>query len=334
MRRYFVHGYKVANRAATDSNRQFAFTLVELLVVIAIIGILVALLLPAIQAAREAARRTQCTNNFKQVGVALHNYHSNNKKLPIGMLDSGGFWGWSMYLLPHIEEQGIYDMFNFKVGMYWSTTPSRNREACKMWITAFLCPDDPQGHGQSSANGIPISTATPGELAALGDMCGVSDSVNWMTPNNTRPRKFPEVDGVFGANQSCEIGDIADGSSKTLAIGEVTGGGEGSKVGNFWATWNLKDTAEGINGPRTAPGGKYPSDAAGPGTASDSSGFASWHSGGCNFLLADGSVHFISEDIAQATLAALTTRDGPSKSNITTYPAKVFSPEPIVSGPP
>ncbi len=309
------------------------FTLVELLVVIAIIGILVALLLPAVQAARAAARKTQCSNNFKQVGVALHNYESSRKSLPMGMLDHGGFWGWSTHILPYIEEQGIYDMYTLKVGSYWSGPPSRNREASKSWISAYLCPDDPQAQ-PSSGNGIPISSATPNEFAALGNMCGVSDSVEWMTPNNTRPRKFPEVDGVFGANDSCEMAKIVDGTSKTLAVGEAAGGGDGSKVGNFWATWNLKDTIEGINGPKTAVGGKYPSDAAGPGTASDSAGFSSWHSGGCHFVLADGSVHFVSQDIAQSVLAALTTRNGPSPSNITNYPSKVFSPEAAISGPP
>lgn len=325
---------KVAGPMSTLPNCHWAFTLVELLVVIAIIGILVALLLPAIQAAREAARRTQCANNFKQIGVAFHNHISTKKSLPYGMLDNGGFWGWSMYLLPYVEEQGVYDKFTFKVGMYWSGPPSRNREACKTWISAFLCPTDPQAHSRMESDGIPISSATPNELAALGNMCGVSDSVKWLTPNNSRPRKFPEVDGVFGANESCDIAKIVDGTSNTLAVGEAAGGGEGSKVGNFWATWNLKDTAEGINGPHTAVGGKYPSDAAGPGTASDSAGFSSWHPGGCHFLLADGSVHFVSENIAQVVLAALTTRNGPSKSNLKNYPSKVFSPEPVVSGPP
>ena len=120
--------------------------------------------------------------------MALHNHHSAKKNFPFGMLDNGGFWGWSTHLLPYIEEQAIHDMYTFKVGSYWSAPPSRNREASKTWISAFLCPDDPQAHGQSEGNGIPISTATPNELAALGNMCGVSDSVEWMTPNNSRPR--------------------------------------------------------------------------------------------------------------------------------------------------
>src|SRR6187401_2930404 len=94
-------------------NIRRAFTLVELLVVIAIIGILVALLLPAIQAAREAARRAQCQSHMKNLGIALQNYHSANKRFPKGFVSTGAgaieAWSWSTYLLPYLEEQAIYD---------------------------------------------------------------------------------------------------------------------------------------------------------------------------------------------------------------------------------
>jgi prepilin-type N-terminal cleavage/methylation domain-containing protein len=311
------------------------FTLVELLVVITIIGILIALLLPAVQAAREAARRMQCANNFKQVGMALHNYHAGKGCFPMGMADNGGWWGWSTFILPYIEQQSVYDLYTFTgANHYWSTLPTHNREATKMWISAYLCPSDPQAQGPNATNGVPISGSTPNEFAAITDMCGVSDSVEWMTSDNAWPRRFSEVDGIFGANQSCTVAEITDGTSNTLAVGEVTGGGVGSRLGNFWATWNLQDTAEGINGPHTTPGGVYPPDVGGVGTGSDWAGFASFHSGGCNFAVADGSVHFLSQNIAQSILAALTTRNGPSSSNITNYPGKVFSPEPLVSGPP
>ena len=98
-------------------------------------------------------------------------------------------------------------------------------------------------------------------------------------------------------------------------------------------TWNLKDTAEGINGPNTAPGGTYPSDVGGPGTASDAAGFASWHPGGCNFLLADGSVHFVSQDIAQSTLAGNDAHRAVAQQ-YRNYPSKVFSPEVACFGSP
>lgn len=322
-------------KSAITHQKSAAFTLVELLVVITIIGILIALLLPAVQAAREAARRMQCANNFKQVGLALHGHHAVKGYFPVGTKMNGGGWGWATFLLPHIEQQSVYDMYTFTDGgFYWSGPPTRNRDATKTWISAYLCPSDPQAQAIGTNNGIPISGSTPNELAAMSNICAVSDSVTWMTLASDSPRKFPEVDGVFGDDQSCTVADIKDGTSNTLMVGEVTGAGAGSKRGNFWATFNLQDTAEGINGPHTAPGGTYPSDASGPGTASDSAGFASFHSGGCNFLVADGSTHFVSQNIAQSVLAGLTTRNGPSSSNIANYPSKVFSPEPLISGPP
>src|SRR5690242_9868032 len=116
-----VRGFDVRcyGQRTTDNEHSRGFTLVELLVVIAIIGILVALLLPAIQAAREAARRSQCVNNLKQLGVAQHNYHDVRKKLPMGSWSC--CWGtWQMSILPFIEEQQLADMYqwspNIKTG--------------------------------------------------------------------------------------------------------------------------------------------------------------------------------------------------------------------------
>jgi prepilin-type processing-associated H-X9-DG protein len=184
-------------------------------------------------------------------------------------------------------------------------------------------------------SGVSISSSSPTEFAALTDMCGVSDSVDWTTQigGATWPQVFPTVDGVFGANASCHINDIKDGTSNTLAVGEVTGGGVGSQQGDFWALSNLQDTAEGINGPHTAPAGKYPL-ASSSITPADLAGFASFHPGGCNFAMCDGSAHFISQNVAQSILAALTTRNGPSPYNMANNPSKVFSPEALISGPP
>ena len=131
------------------------FTLVELLVVIAIIGILVALLLPAIQAAREAARRAQCVNNLKQVGVAMQNYHDVHKTLPMGSY-SCCFGTWQMAILPFIEEQQLADLytwnpkdldhFDFTYSYYSElpthTPPIRNLEVVKSHIAALTCPSD------------------------------------------------------------------------------------------------------------------------------------------------------------------------------------------------
>ena len=134
--------------------RRKGFTLVELLVVIAIIGILIALLLPAVQAAREAARRSQCANNFKQVGVAMHNYHSAHKCFPVGMYaipltpnPSEFYFGWGVYLLPFMEQRELYDDIDFSA--MWSyfdehTGARRNRTISNTKITGFLCPAIPR----------------------------------------------------------------------------------------------------------------------------------------------------------------------------------------------
>ena len=107
----------------------------------------------------------------------------------------------------------------------------------------------------------------------------------------------------MGANGTCSIRDISDGTTKTVIIGEVTGGRPGSYVGEFWAAWNICDTSEGVNGPYTIPGGFV-------GAMSGTTGFSSFHPGGCQFTMADGSVQFLLEDMAQGVLHDLTTRSG------------------------
>lgn len=286
------------------------FTLVELLVVITIIGLLIALLLPAVQAAREAARRAQCGNNFKQVGLGLQNYHAAKECFPPGMFDptskpgAPGWWGWAAYLLPYIEQQAVYDRFSFSDTSYFA--PGGTRTATGTFIPTYMCPADPQ-HGQR------VFVSDTGQVgphtdddAAMTDMCAVVDSVKWMSGSTTWPRQFPEVNGVFGANQGCSINDIHDGTSNTLMVGEVTGPGSGKHQGHFWSSWNILSTKDGINGPFTVPGGTYPSGKCG----FVYTGFASYHPGGCHFVMADGSVHFLSHSIAADVLAALTTRSG------------------------
>ena len=294
-----------------------AFTLVELLVVIAIIGILIAMLLPAVQAAREAARRMQCVNNFKQVGLGMHNYHSSHQCFPPGMyemdydyFDVPGYFSWSVYILPYMEYQVVYDMYDF--GIYPPTyyfEPEQNRIASSTSISTYLCPSDPQEPKFVSSCG------------GLSNMCGVTDSSNQVIGTYTSIKKFPEeADGILGKNGYCKISDIRDGTSKTLIVGEVTGSnGQGNSFeGHPWSTANLLGLRDGINGPFTAVGGKYP-DWSPPLYSIYSTGFASFHPGGCNFALADGSVTFISENIEsgdravgepQSLLSSLGTRSG------------------------
>ena len=127
------------------TRRPDGFTLVELLVVIAIIGILVALLLPAVQAAREAARRMSCQNNLKQIGIALHNYHDAHKTLPMAspypfVGAEMGVGVWPALILPYMEEQSLHDLFNFDLPAYHPA----NRPAHTKVVSVYICPTDPQ----------------------------------------------------------------------------------------------------------------------------------------------------------------------------------------------
>jgi prepilin-type N-terminal cleavage/methylation domain-containing protein len=291
------------------------FTLVELLVVITIIGILIALLLPAVQAAREAARRMQCANNFKQAGIGLHNYHASKGCFPPGILSSG-YWSWSAYLLPYIEQQGIYDMVTFNSTGYSgpNNQQSNNRLSCAKYISTYACPSDPQSKELIYAWSTgPFNGPTSEDCCAYSSMSGVSDSILWVNgPVMGYPLRFPnEVDGVFGLDGCCTAADIKDGLSNTLMVGEIAGKGPGTRRGQMWVTWNLMSTQDGLNGPFTAIGGTWPVDNP-PGTSGSIryNGFASYHPGGCHFLLGDGSAHFFSQNISQNLLTAMTTRDG------------------------
>ena len=291
---------------------QRGFTLVELLVVITIIGILISLLLPAVQAAREAARRLQCANNFKQVGLAMHNYHAAHKTFPPGQITANWF-AWSSFILPYLEQGAVHGKLTFRSDGSYYFSNDGTREAASMRISSYLCPSDPQGGElvRCCSGGRSPQGSHDDEDVRQTNMAGVADSDEWTT-DGTRPRTLDQADGIMAANGACRIEDIRDGTSNTLMIGEVTGGGPSTYDGHFWVAWNLLDTRDGINGAFTVPGGIWPG---GPPLTNTyfgmrDTGFSSFHPGGCHFGLADGSAQFLSENIAQETLVHLTTRRG------------------------
>lgn len=291
------------------------FTLVELLVVIAIIGILVSLLLPAVQAAREAARRMQCANNFKQVALALHNYESTNGVFPAGSQinnigcnpASGGSrrgFNWGTAILPYLEQSAVYDKMDPTKATH--EAPNWAIDAVGAIIPAFVCPSDPWGSRRVNVT----SVALPGRSSAADDfgptnIVGIADSTTWLCDMNCGSSCTPTSsgNGVLFNYGYVSTASIRDGTTNTLLLGEFTNGRNESFPGTPWANWDLTDTSEGINGPNTLPGGATTWNFY-------RNRLGSWHGGGALFALCDGSVHFLSQTIDAETLKSLTTRAG------------------------
>jgi prepilin-type N-terminal cleavage/methylation domain-containing protein/prepilin-type processing-associated H-X9-DG protein len=300
------------------------FTLVELLVVIAIIGVLIALLLPAVQAAREAARRSQCANHMKQLGLALQNFHSAKKELPIGHErwkrgtpgDGGGGtpkaggWSWSGYVLPFIEEANAADLINYELPLGDSANTSvdqqRNTQVVRTPVAIARCPSDqleptiPSGQPGTSAYIDNPGQATTSYKANGGPFDGT------YTDQAAGP-----ASGVFSQERGVRRGhfkikDITDGTSKTIALGETCfryvypRPGEPPDFFSFYGAMNRKD-AEAGNSFRIFSTGESrinPPDsmmAINPNITREA--FGSYHAGGCQFGMADGSVRFITENI-------------------------------------
>lgn len=212
------------------SSRSFrsrtGFTLVELLVVIAIIGVLIALLLPAVQMAREAARRTSCANNLKQMGLALHMYHDNQGAFPPGNYGDQGFTGFSLHalLLPYVEQSTVYDQIDFRFNyLHPNNDAVRNRS-----LQVFLCPSDP----------VKLPSGLGGRNNYYGN-CGVGILFSGISPTNPADPNYgmPGSDGVFYRNSATTFGMLSDGSSNTVAFSEKCSGdgsnGISSKTDTF-----------------------------------------------------------------------------------------------------
>jgi prepilin-type N-terminal cleavage/methylation domain-containing protein len=296
--------------------RRRAFTLVELLVVIAIIGLLVALLLPAIQAARESARRTQCTNNLKQIGVALHNYHDTMKRFPPGRMSCDGWTGGPctglldrlkpgtsafVMLLPFMEQQRLYDLFGrFDLGALFPTdgsgpwrTPSVD-EGIKFRPPVLVCPSDISKPMKG--------TDATGSYAMVHGTRGPSfgtDQVQ-LKHGNT---------GMFVYLESYTMRDNLDGTANTLYAGEVIDS-HTNESSNVWTVAGrhldcLRSTENPLNSP---PGtGLYTLTLYG---YTCNGAFGSRHPAGGLFLFGDGQVRFLSEAIDLSLYRALSTRAG------------------------
>jgi prepilin-type N-terminal cleavage/methylation domain-containing protein/prepilin-type processing-associated H-X9-DG protein len=319
-----------------------AFTLVELLVVITIIGILIALLLPAVQAAREAARRMQCSNNLKQLGVAMHNYHGVNNMLPcastlfdFAKADYGGHaWSrqsWGIAIYPFIEQQALFDRYdpNLKNGTgninWWHTAnsdPAQNGPACQP-IAAFLCPSD--GLGGTTR------TYTGGTFCLTNYMVFLGDkSFRYSLPTSCSAFPsggVPAKKAAFGPGVWRRFAEFTDGQSNSLMLGEyLTGLPRPAGLDDDQRGWLWQDEAGSSHimtywTPNTsAPDyldACYP-DAAANLPCDDMNSFTphdevaaarSRHPRGVHVAMADGSTQWISDDISLTVWQALGSID-------------------------
>jgi prepilin-type N-terminal cleavage/methylation domain-containing protein/prepilin-type processing-associated H-X9-DG protein len=290
-----------------------AFTLIELLVVIAIVAVLVGLLLPAVQAAREAARRSQCVNNLKQVGIALQNYHDAHLVLPPGYVsgfdavgnDTGPGWGWAAMLLPQFEQVPLFNACNFQQAIE-APANSTGRVAN---VGNFLCPSDPSATAyaavkRNAATGAPIQ-----------DICQVAPS-NYVGMYGTG-EPGPDGDGVFFRDSGIAFRDVTDGLSQTIFVGERSHRlGEATWVGSVTGALMFPTDNDSIGRYVTETSSGmvlgHVGELAGPGDPnSDVNQFYSLHSGrGVNFLFGDGHVSFLKATMNYKSYLALATRAG------------------------
>ncbi|HTN75519.1 MAG TPA: DUF1559 domain-containing protein [Pirellulaceae bacterium] len=304
--------------------RRSAFTLVELLVVIAIIGILVALLLPAVQAAREAARRMQCQNNLKQMGLAMLNYESTNRVFPTGEVH-GGSWNtgytagssgsppnhcewdgqigiWSNLIFPQLELQNVYDLIDFKLRKQYTSTA--NQTALQMSLPIYFCPSDPYrglttdwGSAQNKSRIMhyyAVSGEDEGSTAAHDD-----GSVTYSHCN--------KHNGMFYNDSHVEMSDVRDGTSNTAMICETWGRSyvNHQVPATVPAGMPSAESSRGMNLHNVAYFNYTPnSNRTNPWKAN------SFHTGGVFTTFVDGSVHFISDTIDLPTFRALSTIRG------------------------
>ena len=252
-----------------------AFTLVELLVVIAIIGILVALLLPAIQAAREAARRAQCQNNFKNLALALHNYHNSYKSFPpaafcipkqgAGVMDGSRlFSNWAIAILPFIEEQPLKDLFDITTTRRITddTKDDRNYRARGTELPVMLCPSD-QGIGRRFSGRLGSSTSPNWARGnyALNGFQSIPADYETTFPDPPGGGAFDNWNlGIGGINKANSIAKITDGTSKTIMLEEMRVGLSDVDSRGVWAlglcasSYHCRHIWNGVNSPNNCQG--------------------------------------------------------------------------------
>jgi prepilin-type N-terminal cleavage/methylation domain-containing protein/prepilin-type processing-associated H-X9-DG protein len=309
------------------TSQRHGFTLIELLVTIAIIGILIALLLPAVQMARAAARRMTCSNNLKQLGLAAHNYHDCHMTFPPGALgpvppdpkyDGHKNHGLGAYLLPYVDQQPLANRYDWNVDWFDKVNQPVVNTRLEIWI----CPSAPGDRIQDGMADTVIppppvekfsGTAAPGDYGGTGTVNKDLVATGLIgIPGGTRDERG-HYEGAFSINASRSFKDFVDGTSSTLLIVEDAGRPHlwqgGNQVPDKWlsgAGWASRSLLWGRGA--TADGTAFFGPCAV--NCTNDREVYSFHSGGANVVFADGHVRFLSASLDIRTFAALVTRDG------------------------
>jgi prepilin-type N-terminal cleavage/methylation domain-containing protein/prepilin-type processing-associated H-X9-DG protein len=311
---------------SSTTTPQRGFTLIELLVVIAIIAVLIGLLVPAVQKVREAANRIQCSNNLKNLGLALHNYHDVNRKFPPGALGKRpGFpqfdglpgHGLGTFLLPHLEQEPLWRQYRWDISFF----DPPNQPVVTKQLPVWQCPSAEANRIQ---DGLLITVTPPTRqsfngYAACGDFAGMLGVHPELVARGVIDPPAGPCDvegyysGVFEINATRRIADITDGTSQTILMAECAGRPQlwqgRKKVANVWLTggpWAGRSLLWGRGA--TQDGSDFYGKCAI--NCTNDREVYSFHPGGANAVFADGSVHFLAEGMSIHVLAALITRAG------------------------
>ncbi len=309
-------------KAVRISDRQRSgFTLIELLVVIAVIAVLVALLLPAVQQAREAARKTQCKNNMRQLGLALHGFHDTFGAFPASGWTtagtgnpSGKYVGWRPLILPFIEQANLKQLYDFNVNWWEGTNPT----AAGVTVPTFLCPSAPSRTAVMSAVAKPPRPAMTFPVPLAGTDY---EAIMGLQPASIDPVKYNSANrfSIMYRNSAVRMADILDGATHTIAVVECAGRptvyrdgssttGLNNDQGISWADSEGPFSVDGASSDGSQEGCTPLNGCDEAMNRRNDNEPYSFHTGGANFLFADGRIQFVGESIDFKVFAALCTK--------------------------